>query len=185
MVEDKQYPYNKMTALPRLSYNIVSYLMTSANEKAELLWKLLKYNTTDAWKQPNLTIKEKSEMIWSGDGNINNFNVFLDPLGDDVYTVEKNILRVYTGRNMPENRTLSVQEIIVEFYAHSKMTMLSNYQTRYETAIQCIFEILNGAQVGGVGLMYYDNTTRVNSLTVYTGTSPFKGKYAVFGVRLL
>ena len=52
--------YNKYTILTDLPYNVVTHLFT--NDKAEIIWKLLKYNDSDAWMKPDLTQDEKSRL---------------------------------------------------------------------------------------------------------------------------
>ena len=48
-----QDPYAKYREYPKIPYKIIELLLK--DERAEELWKLLKYNEPDAWKKPNLT----------------------------------------------------------------------------------------------------------------------------------
>ena len=43
--------YAKYGIIPTLSYNAISYLINNN----ELIWKLLFYNTPEAWNETNLT----------------------------------------------------------------------------------------------------------------------------------
>ena len=88
LIDYQKESYNKLKLLPNLPYKILERLMT--DEKAELIWKLLKYNENDAYSKPNLSLKEKSAMIYNGNGDINSYNVLLDPY-DDESTVQKKV----------------------------------------------------------------------------------------------
>ena len=45
----------------------------------EIVWKLLKYNTNDAWKMPNLTKEEKIALIYPGTPEYEeDYNVYFD-----------------------------------------------------------------------------------------------------------
>ena len=50
MLDYQKESYNKMILLPNLPYTILERLMT--DKKAELIWKLLKYNESDAYLKP-------------------------------------------------------------------------------------------------------------------------------------
>ena len=56
-----QDPYAKYKEYSKIAYRILEVLMK--DEKAEELWKLLKYNEPDAWKRPNLSLDEKASLI--------------------------------------------------------------------------------------------------------------------------
>ena len=76
--------YATYNMLPNLSYNIISELVT--NTKANIIWKLLKYNTADAWNQADLTQEEKSSLIYNGGLNPEKYNVFMDFMLDSSVT---------------------------------------------------------------------------------------------------
>lgn len=176
--------YNKFELLPQIPYKILEKLMLDTSNSGEMIWKLLKYSDNEAYNKPNLQLKDKSAMIFNGIGVIDNFNVFLDPYDDDVTVQEKVFLRIYTGNTYPEDRVKSVIEIVIEVYCHPKLCVLKNYQSRIDTIIQCLLEILNGEFTGQIGQIYFDNTTRVNSRIQIMGTRPYKGKFFILGARI-
>ena len=94
MVKDAYATYDVM---PTLSYNIIEHLMT--NPDAEIIWKLLKYNDSDAWKKPNLTRDEKARMIYNGMDGQDNFNVYLDYFMDEATNKEKSCTQVWHWSN--------------------------------------------------------------------------------------
>ena len=174
--------YNKLELLPELPYKILERLMTDS--KAELMWKLLKYNENDAYLKPNLTLKEKSALIYNGEGDLSNYNVLLDPYDDETTVHQKTFLRVYNGNNYPEDHIKSIQEVVFEVYCHPALTTLKNYQNRIDAIIQCIFEAINGADTGGLGHLFYNNSSRASCKIWAIGTKPYKGKYFVLGTRI-
>ena len=73
---DVQKPYAKYELLPKLSYNIVKELLNSST--AEIIWKLLKYQTKDDWNVADLTKAEKRELIYDGSPDGSEFAIFFD-----------------------------------------------------------------------------------------------------------
>ncbi|MGL4452270.1 MAG: hypothetical protein ACRCTZ_13895, partial [Sarcina sp.] len=65
--------FNQATRVPFIPYRIVEQLM--ANED---FWKILKYPTYDCISKPNLTIEEKSMMIWKNQDNSQDYNIFFN-----------------------------------------------------------------------------------------------------------
>ena len=59
--------YAKFEHLPQYQNNIITYLI----KNNENIWKLLYYNTPDCLQQNNLTIDQKSALIYTGQ-NISN-----------------------------------------------------------------------------------------------------------------
>ena len=182
MKDYKKETYNKLELLPELPYKILERLMT--DEKAELIWKLIKYNENDAYLKPNLTLKEKAKMIYNGEGDISNYNILLDPYDDETTVHEKTFLRLYNGNNYPEDHIKSIQEVVFEIYCHPALSTLKNYQNRVDAIVQCIFETINGADIGGLGNLFYDNSSRAGCKIWAIGTKPYKGKLIILGTRI-
>lgn len=89
-MEEKYMSFLPTTKIP---YLIISKLATSENVKAENLWKLLKYTTSDSLSQPNLTFEEKMDLVWTPDKMTStttqdSFNVFLKPLIADALNTD-------------------------------------------------------------------------------------------------
>lgn len=174
--------YNKYQQLPNFSYRIIEHLMT--NDKAELLWKLLKYNDVDAYDKPNLTQEEKAALIYKGVGTQDEFSVFLDYMSTDAEYTAKSILRIYPGESTPITRTTGIQGINIEIFVEFTINHLADYTTRVDRIVQILIEVLNGANIGGVGQLFLDASASRLCRISTIGMSPFKGKLIVMAVNV-
>jgi len=168
--------YNTFEPFPLVSYNVITHLM----ENNELLWKLLKYNDPDAWKSnsehPNLTKAEKGALIYDGQfQKLNNFRVFLDIGQDQAFTKEACIHRVSPVDLYATNYVYGDLVLGLEVYCHYEINMMSNYQTRTDAVTQQLIETLNGAEIEGVGQLFFDRT-RYGGKSSVIGQIPFKGR---------
>jgi hypothetical protein len=169
---DTSSAYNKFTDYPLLSYNITSYLM----DNNELIWKLLYYDTPDAWDKGNLTSAQKAALIYKGEEDGTPFKVFFDPGNPDVETKQTSVLKISPIGAVAKNRTVGIITMCMEVYVHYKINTLSNYTTRMDTIIQQIVETLNGVDVGGVGKLFFDGLRDQTDRIYDSGKTPFKGK---------
>lgn len=174
--------YNKYTQLPNFSYRIIEHLMT--NEKAEVLWKLIKYNDADAYNKPNLTQEEKAALIYKGIGTQDEYSVFLDYMSTDSEYTVKTILRVYPGNTIPKTRTTGIQGINIEVFVEFTINHLADYTTRVDRIVQILLDVLNGADIGGVGQLFLDASATSMCRISTIGVSPFKGKQIVMAVNV-
>lgn len=174
--------YATLSLMPNISYKIIQHLMT--DERAEMLWKLLKYQDADAWQQPNLTKEEKAALIYNGQPDQSEYSVFLDFMMDDADTEMKTFLRIYPSEVYPTNRTTGLCNVTFEVYTHSQINHLSNYTTRVDIIIQTLLEVLNGADVGGVGVLFFDREASAYNQIQTIGQKPFKGKMLRMSVIL-
>lgn len=176
-------PYADYAIMPDISYRIVEKLIE--DPKAELMWKLLKYDDANAYKKPNLTKKEKAALIYDGNEAIHTkARVFFDYMLDDAEDQMNTLLRIYPAEVYPRNRTTGICTINMEVFAHSKIDHLTNYRTRVDTIIQILLDVLNGTDVGGVGVMFFDNqASRYDKITII-GQKPYKGKLLKMSVNL-
>ncbi len=178
-VKDAYATYKPMVDL---SYRIMEYLID--NPEAEIIWKLLKYDDADAYLKPNLTRKEKAELIYNGSKNQDGYSVFFDPYMDEANTKQKTFLRIYPANVYPTTRTYGICCVNFEVFVHSQINHLSNYTTRVDTIIQKLLEILNGRDVGGVGVLYFDYRMTTYCRILTTGEKPYMGKVMTLGVNL-
>lgn len=179
-VDTERIGYNKYEYYKNLSYNIISYLM----KNNELIWKLLKYNTADAWSQTNLTLEEKGSLIYDGSDDSTGYHVFLDEGNPDVHTREDCIIRVSPMEMYPENKIVGTILIGCEVYAHYKVNTLSDYTTRVDTIVQEFLTTLNGVAIDGViGNLSFDRVMNQQIRQSMSGQTPFKGKIVYFGQK--
>jgi len=168
--------FNTDEAIPLMSYSCIAYLL----ENNELIWKLLKDKTKDAWNISNLTTAQKRQLIYNGTGDMNNFNVFMDDYNDDAINTETTILRIFPISATPENHIITSVDIGMAVYTHTNLNHLSNYETRIERIIQQLQETFNGADIPKVGTLVYSQERSRACRSTMIGRIPYKGKLIVF-----
>ena len=94
----------------------------------------------------------------------------------DVWAKEICQLRIYPLKIFPQNKTQGVVLMAFEFFCHYKINQLSNYKTRVDFGIQELIGIFNGANVAGIGRLYFNGAETVEDKVMSVGTVPFKGK---------
>lgn len=181
MIEDVR-EYATYDNLINISYRIIEYLMTSPD--AEIIWKLLKYDDADAYSRPNLTLEEKSKLIYNGEAILTDYNVFFDYMMDDAEDAMKTLLRIYPAEITPTTRVTGTCSVNIEVFTHSKINHLSNYTTRVDVIIQALLKVLNGADVGGLGVLFFDNQGNHYNKVATIGQKPYKGKLLKMSVNL-
>jgi hypothetical protein len=168
--------YNDFRAFSVLSYNCIKHLM----DNNELVWKLLKYTDTDAWSKSNLSQAEKAALIYKGQQDTSQYNVFMDGKQPDVVMGEISILRIMPSYAVGMNRTVGFIEVSMEVFSHYKINHLSNYKTRIDIITEELLAVFNGSNVGGLGLMSFDKMADQSSRLFQAGQIPFGGKQIVF-----
>lgn len=166
--------YAQYEIFDEVSYTCVKYLM----EHDEVIWKLLKYSTSDAWNKPNLTFTEKGQLVYNGEDNSAKVaRVFLDLGQPDVWTDEVCIVRIAPYSLFPENRVTGTISIILETYSHYKINHLTNYKTRVDMITKRLLQVFNGVRIGGIGRLYFDRQGSETNRLETGGQLPFKGKW--------
>lgn len=181
MIEEVN-PYANYSSMVDLSYNIIDYLINEP--KADIIWKLLKYEDSNAYTKPSLTNEEKRALIYKGQPNQSDYSIFFDYMMDDAEYKMKTILRIYPAEVYPLNRTNGICTINIEVYVHSQINHLANYKTRVDVIIQKILEILNGKYVGGIGVLFFDNQASRYDKVQTIGQKPYKGKLLKMSVNM-
>jgi len=175
ILDSIQSSYNKYTLLPNIPYNILTYLM----DNNEFIWKLLKYDSADAWSpsKADLTKAEKGALIYVGTGALTDYRVFMDAGMDSAWTIATTILRVSPVAIIPKTYVTGVQSIRFEVYSHATLNMLSNRNPRSLSIIQQLIEVLNGAEIEGIGRLFFDykasSYCRLTGINV--GNATYKG----------
>jgi hypothetical protein len=176
MVDTTQQVYDKFQSIPLIPYNIISYMISYDNE----IWKLLKYNDANAWKSdsshPNLTTEEKSALIYDGIMPINNARVFTSLGQDDSILAETSFIRVGLPELIPTNHIRGASTIGFEILTHYKVSTLSNYQSRADTIMQKLIALFNGADIDGIGRIFFDARISSRCRAVLIGQVPYRGR---------
>ncbi len=173
-----QEAYNDFRIFSKISYNCVKYMM----KHNELIWKLLKYTDADAWSKPNLTQEEKAQLIYAGQADSSKYNVFMDLKQPDVMVNEIALVRIAPYHAIGLNRTIGLLEVSMEIFSHYKINHMSNYQTRIDTIAEELLSTFNGADIGGIGLLSFNESADNSSRLFEAGQIPFVGKQIIFSM---
>lgn len=148
--------YNQYDGLQNFTLLIIQHLMLNNED----IWKLLKYDTQDALEKPNLTREEKAKLIYPGasGGDMDDYRVFRTPYLDDLTTNQQAQLRVYLESITPDTRLYGTVDVNIEVICHIKMIELNDYQNRAESIVWQVIKTLNGADVGGIGKLFFDRS---------------------------
>lgn len=174
--------YNTYDSLPNISYNIITYLFSNDN-----LFKLLKYSSSDALNQPNLTNSEKANLIYNGQTDASTFRLYQDPFTDDAFDTMCSMIRVFPYYINPVNRVSGIVDVVFEVITHVKVNYLSNYQTRIPYMTQQIISSLNGKEVGALGVMSFDRSIssgNTSKLNIYNNRN-YIGQTTIMNVRVV
>jgi len=175
ILDARQDQYNKFQTFPLASYNIIKYLIANEDE----LWKILKYTDPDAWDKSNLTMQEKADLVYAGQPNETSFRVFNSVGMDNAWTVEACILCVSPITLIPQNYVYGYMSIGFEVYSHYKIVSMSNYTNRLDYVTQRLIETLNGADIDGIGRLYFDYKASTATKSIVIGAIPFKGRATI------
>lgn len=171
--------YNQYLTYPNIQYQLIMYLI----DNNETIWKMLKYESPDAWKQPNLSRKEKMDLIYRGTGNQCDFNVFMDEGQNDVFTESTCLLRIFPYELFPENYVETDIYVCFQILTYYDINHLSNYQTRTDVIVSELLRTFNGKSIDGVGRIVFDRNTFPRCKAGTYSTKPFMGKLVVMGIN--
>ena len=185
MVDTTQAAYDKFENIPLIPYNIISYMINYEND----IWKLLKYNDPNAWKSDsshsNLTTEEKSALIYDGIMPINNARVFTNLSQDDSILAETSFIRVGLPEIIPTNHIRGASTIGFEILTHYKVSTLSNYQSRADTIMQKLIALFNGADIDGIGRIFFDARVNSRCKAIQIGQVPYRGRGLIMAANIL
>ena len=140
--------FNDFNGLAQIPYKILQYLMLYGEED---IWKILKYNDEDCLSKPNLTLKEKSDLIWRNKMNEEKYRVFLKPLIGDAWTDSTTQLRLYKNAIKPFDRLKAVVLYSFEIVVGAKASMVDFNGIlipRLDYLEELILKSLNGKNLG-------------------------------------
>jgi hypothetical protein len=172
--------YNKYTNLPNFSYICIKHLL----DENELIFKLLKYNTPDAWNKSDLSSDEKRALIYQGQSPMEDYHIFMDNGQSDAWTKQTTVLRIYPYEIYPNNRTIGTIVMCFEVFSHYLINHLSNYTVRVDSICQQLIDEFNGFNLGEVGRLEFNNRMGSISLRLNaTGQVPYSGKYVLMSTK--
>lgn len=169
--------FNSFSNLPNIPYKIMEYLAMSTLPEAEQLWKMLKYNSYDALSKNNLTLEEKMQLVWKN-GKQDKYSVFLTNLIEDAIVESRCVLKIYDYMVQPIDIYNASVVYAFDFLYGGQMSLVALNGipvSRADVFIRSICSVLNGADVGGVGVLALDDT-----LSRYSGTKSVIGNSKTF-----
>ena len=162
--------FNSMSNLPSIPYNIMTYL---ANND-EIIWKLLAYNDYQALLKPNLSFKEKMDLVWL-EGPQEPKSVFLTQLVEDDIFKSRCIMKLYNYYIHAKELYTGTAVYAFDCLYGGKMSLVEYNKkpvSRGDLFINRILTVLNGVEVGGVGkLVFLDDMSRYDLARSVIGNS--------------
>lgn len=172
--------YAQYDDLDSFSSLLISYLM----DNDDVIWKLLKYKTPDAWNKPNLTKDEKRSLIYDGSDDSSSFRVFLDSGSPDAIVAEECIIRISPHSLFPETRTYGTVNILMEVYCNFHINTLSNYKTRMDMIAKRFIQVFNGKDIAGIGKLVFDRMGSYADRAEYVGQIPIRGRWLILSNKV-
>lgn len=146
--------------------------------RADDLWKLLKYDVSDALSKPSLTMEEKRNLIWNNQSfESSEYKLFLTPMPDDLQDKQITNLRVFVDGLFPENRTVATVDVVFQIFSHFKLNQLNDYTMRQTKILKILLTCLNGADINGLGLLFFNRqeSLRNNAMFGMTNNRNYNG----------
>jgi hypothetical protein len=172
--------YNQYKGLPLLSYACISHLL----DVNETIFKLLYYNTPDAWDKSNLSDADKRGIIYKGQEQMEDYRIFQDSGQSDAWTKQTTALCIYPCDIDPTNRSIGTISICFEVYSHYLINHLSNYTTRIDVIIQQLIKEFNGYNLGEIGRLEFNRRMGgIPQRMTEKGVTPYKGKYIILSTK--
>ena len=164
--------FNKFHNLDSIETRIINYLRDTNTDDCNRLWKLLKYSDMKALYKDNLSTIDKKNLIYQ-DRNESDCRVFTFPYIEDNFTEVCSVIKVYMYSIHPVNHLISTVNIGIDILTHNKISNVyndesdildggreveENISTKNRNAImlKAILNILNGADVEGVGVLQFN-----------------------------
>lgn len=177
---------NLFTSMPTIPYKIIMALMENDD-----FCKLIYYNGMDALDKPNLTLKQKSEMIWNGDANrTDEFNIFLTNVQPNEEISERTILKLYNYNTDPKTLFKAVVSYRFDFLIGSKIPLVY-YQgvpcNRADVIEMEVMKTLNNQDVAGVGNLQFndDLDPLVRSFSGIGNNYTFTGRTIIMSTQIM
>lgn len=142
---------NTFNSMPQIPYQILTYLI----DNNENLFKLLKYNSTDALQKDDLTKKEKIALLYTEVGQEDEYHIFLKPLIGEEMTDSVTQLRLYKARITPTTNLKAVLNYEFDIVVGTKTNLVYDNNgipcSRLDMIESEIINSLCGTSMFGVG----------------------------------
>ena len=172
--------FNRFQNLDGLEAKMVSHLVKSQTKFADIIWKLLKYNSLDALSQPTVSEAERWEMVCYDNGDPVSKRVFFSPFVDDAWQVQCSSLYIYVENVLPIDHLRSTVGITIETVTHRKISAINGdgdeflyplanpndsdgkdnvvvaFKNRATVLLKCILAEFNGLYLDGAGYLQFN-----------------------------
>lgn len=155
-----------------IPYNVVEKLIENEN-----IWKLLYYSTADALEQPDLTRQQKVDMIWSGEDNQDDFNVFLIPMTENIQPKQTTLMRIAIYKVIPNSPYYGDILLGIHLLTQTKLGVIKDRRARLDVLFDEIMSELMNEDIGGLGTIYFNRGTGGSSECAQLNTSGNKKDY--------
>ena len=125
--------FNRFINIDGIEGKIVAHLLTSETKYAQMLWKLLKYDSKDALTKDNLSLEERKKLVDGMGSNANQTGgqtgatrLFFSPFVDDAWVDECSSVYIYVDDIYPVDHMRAVVSVLVETVIHSKINAILN-----------------------------------------------------------
>ena len=172
--------FNRFQNLDGIEAKMVSHLVKSHTKFADIIWKLLKYNSLDALSQPTVSEAERWKMVCYDNGDPVSKRVFFSPFVDDAWQVQCSSLYIYVENVLPIDHLRSTVGITIETVTHSKISAINGdgdeflyplanpndsdgkgnvvvaFKNRATVLLKCILAEFNGLYLDGAGYLQFN-----------------------------
>lgn len=185
--------FNNFYEMPNFPYRIIEVLLKDNSQETEDLWKLLKYTDADALSKPNLTLKERQKIVWTGDSVEQNYSVFLKPLiGSSLDSAEAQTqLRLYRYNTVPTNRYEAIICFEIDFITNEKTALVRRNKILCERTdlMESLFlSVMNGRDIKiGSGVFQFNRelSRTCNSQLNIGNSKSFYGRSLILGLQFI
>jgi hypothetical protein len=150
-----------LNGVDRIIENILIQLLSNQN-----LLKCLKYDSTDALSQPDLT-QSDIDILINQEGDTSKSRVFFTPFNLNPANDAKSELHLFIRRFKPDNIQLANVQILFQIIVNNQLWRLDNGQQRPLVMIEEILNSLQGVDIGFIGNLYFTNDISIIQYNPY------------------
>ena len=173
--------FNRFPNLDGIEAKIVMHLVNSKSKHADILWKILKYDSDIyALSKPSVSKQERMALVCNNNGEPTGKRVFFAPFVDDAWQEQCSSLYIYVENIVPVDHLKAIVGITVETVVHSKISAINGdgdqilnpqanpndsavdgdlivtFKNRATVLLKCILAELNGLYLDGIGYLQFN-----------------------------
>ena len=172
--------FNRFQNLDGIEAKMVSHLVKSQTKFADIIWKLLKYNSLDALSRPTVSEADRWKLVCYDNGDPVSKRVFFSPFVDDAWQEQCSSLYIYVETVLPIDHLRSTVGVTIETVTHSKISAIHGdgdqflyplanpndsdgkdnvvvaFKNRATVLLKCILAEFNGLYLDGAGYLQFN-----------------------------